>query len=124
LSFRFGYLILRPPIRRTQDDGGGDYFIKSEMATVREIAKTTFTGSKSFKESKSNIENINIIIGKIIFNDKNIFNKKKKNKLNKMFINMIIDIFVGGTKITSKVIKESKSNSLATIISINYNNKL
>ena len=103
------------------------------MATVREIAKTTFTGSKSFKESKSRIEKNNIIIGKIIFNGRNIFNKKKKNKLNKMFINMTIDIFVGGTKMTSKVIKESKSNknaifftkiSLATIISINYNDKL
>lgn len=103
------------------------------MATVREITKTTFTGSKSFKESKSNIKNINIIIGKIIFNDKNILNKKKKNKLNKIFINIIINTFVGGTKTASKVITKSKSNkntifftkiSLATIIYINYNNKL
>lgn len=103
------------------------------MATVREIAKTTFTGSNSFKESKSNIENINIIIGKIIFNDKNILNKKKKNRLNKIFINIITNTFIGGTNIAKKIITKSKSNkntifftkiSLATIIFINYNNKL
>ena len=103
------------------------------MATMREIAKTTFTGSKSFKESKSNIENINIVIGKIIFNDKNSFNKKKKNKPKITFINIIITMFAGGTKIANRTITMSKNNkntifftktSLATIIFINYNNKL
>jgi len=103
------------------------------MATVREITKTILTGSKSFKESKSNIENINIIIGKIIFNGKNSFNKKKKNKPKIIFINIVITMFVGGTKIASRIIIMNKNNkniilftktSLATIIFINYNDKL
>ena len=110
-----------------------DYFIKSVIATVREITKTTFIGSKSFNESKNNIDDISNIIGKIIFNDKNIFNKKKKNKLKRIFINMTINMFVGVTKMVNRIIVIRKINkntilftkiSLATIISINYNDNL
>ena len=103
------------------------------MATVREIAKTTFTGSKSFRESKNNKDTISIIIGKIIFNGRNNFSRKKKNKPKITFINIIITMLAGETKIASRTITMSKNNknaifftkvSLATIIFINYNNKL
>ena len=100
---------------------------------MREIAKIKLTGSRSFKESKNNIEDNNIIIGKIIFIDKNNFNKKKKNRHNRTFIKIIIITLVGGKKMTRSIIRRSKSEgntiffteiSLATIIFINYNDKL